>query len=430
MPAPEPSRRRRHIALILVGFAFALSSFQRYAPTGIAQDLAASFATTASSLGVLAASFFYVYTVMQLPTGVIVDLFGPRLILLVGGVISAAGSVLFGMAPTLETALLGRMLIGLGVSVTFITMLKFIALRFDENRFASLVGLCLLFGNVGSVAAGAPLSWLAQLTGWRSVYGALALVSLIVGCACWLLVADGPQPAVEAKAGKARFDLRAACADLIEVVRNRATWPAAWINIGVCGSFLAFAGLWATPFLTQAHGMSRTLAAGHASLYFACFAVGCVCFGFLSDRMRRRKSILIVATHLNALTWVVWLSGIALPLAMSHALFALMGLLTACFTLTWACAKEVNRPELSGLSTSFTNFGGFLAGAIVQPLFGWTMDLNWAGAMSASGARLYTAGDFHGGILLLAALSAIGAVASWRLRETNCRNIWTPVAGD
>jgi predicted MFS family arabinose efflux permease len=426
----RPPRSRRNAALILVAFAFALSSFQRYAPTGIGQDLAASFGTTASSLGVLAATFFYVYTVMQLPTGILVDVLGPSRILLLGGIVSAAGSILFGMAPSLEMALLGRMLIGLGVSVTFITMLKFIALWFDESRFASLVGLCLLLGNFGSAAAGSPLSWLAQAAGWRSVYGALAVVSLFVGIACWLLVSDPPQKPHEGSVRKARFDRTVAVAGLLQVIRNRATWPAAWINIGVCGSFVAFAGLWATPFLTQAHGMPVTVAASHVSLYFVCFALGCVFFGALSDRLRKRKSILLVATHLNALIWVVWLSGLALPLVVSYAVFALMGLLTSCFSLTWACAKEVNPPQLSGMSTSFTNLGGFLAGAILQPLFGWIMDLHWAGEMSSSGTRLYTAGDFRGGILLLAAMTAIGAIASWRLRETNCRNIWTPVAGD
>ncbi|MBV5323301.1 MFS transporter [bacterium] len=430
MPELDRTQRsRRNTALAIVVFAFVLSSFQRYAPAGIAQDLAASFGTTASSLGVLAATFFYVYTLMQLPTGIIVDIFGPSRILLLGGIISSAGSLLFGMAASLEMALIGRMLIGLGVSVTFITMLKFIALWFDESRFASLVGLCLLVGNLGSALAGSPLSWLAQVAGWRSIFVALAIVSLFMGIACWLLVSDQPQRSAEGVIQKPRFDRTVAIVSLLQVIRNRATWPAVWINVGVCGSFVTFGGLWATPFLTQVHGMSRAVAASHVSLYFICFALGCLFIGSFSDRLGKRKSILLMATHLNALIWGVWLSGLALPLVISYVVFALMGLLASSFSLTWACAKEVNPPKLSGMSTSFTNFGGFLAGAILQPLFGWTMDLNWAGGMSSSGARLYTAGDYHGGILLLAGMSAIGAVASWSLRETNCRNIWKPVVG-
>lgn len=417
-------RRRRIMALAIVATAYVLSFFQRFAPAGIAQDLVAAFNTTASSLGVLAATYFYVYTLMQVPTGILVDTLGPRRILLLGGIVGGIGSLLFGMAPDLEMALLGRTLIGLGVSVTFIAMLKIIAVWFDERHFASLVGLSMLVGNLGSVLAGAPLSWLAQTSGWRVVFVGVAGISLLLGVACWLLVRDRPEGAADEKTERPRFDRTVVLANLLAVIQNRDTWPAACVNFGVSGSFFAFAGLWATPFLTQAHGMERAVAANHVSLYFAGFALGCVLIGMLSDRLGKRKPVLVVTSHLYALIWLVWLSGTTLPLSASYVLFALMGVVTASFTLTWACAKEVNPPLLSGMSTSVTNMGGFLAGAILQPLVGRVMDLHWQGGLTASGARLYTPEDFHAGLLLLAAVAFVGALASWRIRETGCRNIW------
>ena len=417
-------RRRRVMALSIVATAYVLSFFQRFAPAGIAQDLIAAFNTTASSLGVLAATYFYVYTLMQVPTGILVDTLGPRRILFLGGIVGGAGSLMFGMAPNLEMALIGRTLIGLGVSVTFIAMLKIIAVWFDERHFASLVGLSMLVGNLGSVLAGAPLSWLAQATGWRGVFIGVAGVSVLLGMACWLLVRDRPENPAGSKVERPRFDRTVVIAGLLSVVRNRDTWPAACVNLGIAGSFFAFAGLWATPFLTQVHGMTRAVAANHVSLYFAGFALGCVLIGTLSDRLGKRKPVLVVSSHLFALTWLIWLSGVMLPLTASYALFALMGVVTASFTLTWACAKEVNPPLLSGMSTSVTNMGGFLAGAILQPLVGWVMDLHWQGGLTAAGARLYTPEDFHAGLLLLAGSAILGAVASWRIRETGCRNIW------
>ena len=211
---------------------------------------------------------------------------------------------------------------------------------------------------------------------------------------------------------------------LLSVLRNRDGWPATIVNLGLAGSFFAFAGLWATPYLTQVHGLTRAIAANHVSLYFAGFALGCVFIGTLSDRLGKRKPVLIVSSHLFVLFWLVLVSGLTLPLAASYTLFAVMGLTTASFTLTWACAKEVNPPLLSGMSTSVTNMGGFLAGAILQPAVGWIMDLRWAGAVTASGARLYSPGDFQAGLALLAATAAVGALASWKIRETGCRNIW------
>jgi hypothetical protein len=109
-------------------------------------------------------------------------------------------------------------------------------------------------------------------------------------------------------------------------------------------------------------------------------------------------------------------------------LFTLMGLLTAGFTLTWACTKEVNAPLFAGMSTSVTNMAGFLAGAVLQPLVGWVMDQSWQGGLTSSGARLFSPEDFHAGLLLLGAVAAFGTISSWWIRETGCRNIWKPPA--
>ena len=416
-------QRRRSLALAIVVATYALSFFQRFAPAGIAADLVAAFNTSASSLGALAATYFYVYTIMQVPTGILVDTLGPRRILLIGGVVGGAGSLMFALASGLELALVGRTLIGLGVSVTFIAMLKIIALSFDERRFATLVGLAMLIGNFGSVLAGAPLSWLAQQTSWRHIFVALAGVSLLLGIACWVLLREQAAVAGQSER-KPSFDRGLVLSGLVAVLKNRDSWPTVCVNFGICGSFFAFAGLWATPFLTQAHGLTRAAAANHVSLYFVGFALGCMFMGALSDRLGKRKPVLIVTSHLYLLIWLVLLWDLALPLFASYALFSLMGLVTAGFTLTWACAKEVNAPQLSGISTSVTNMAGFLAGAVLQPLVGWVMDQRWQGGLTSTGARLFTADDYHAGLLLLTAVAAFGALASWWIRETGCRNIW------
>ena len=411
---------RRWAVLAVVCAAYVLSFFQRFAPAGVAPDLAAAFHTTAASLGVLAATYFYVYTLMQIPTGILVDTLGPRRILLLGGIVGGVGSGVFALAPTLEMALVGRTLVGLGVSVTFIALLKIIALTFEENRFATVVGAALLVGNLGSVLAGAPLSALAQATGWRSVFVGVGGISLVLGAACWFLVRD---PAPSAGQGRPRFDRTAVLGSLMAVLRNRDTWPAALVLTGVCGSFFTFGGLWAMPYLTQVHGLSRAEASTHLSLYFASFAVGAFFIGSLSDRLGKRKPVTLVTTHLHGLTWLVWLANVPLPLWASYGLFVVMGLTTASFTLIWACAKEVNPPLLSGMSTAVANMGGFLAAALLQPGVGVVMDWQWQGTL-VDGVRHYTPESFRWGLLLVAASAWSGAACAWRIRETNCRNVW------
>ncbi|QRM18899.1 MFS transporter [Dechloromonas sp. TW-R-39-2] len=422
MKSLSPAQRRsRWWILGVVAVTYVLSFFQRFAPAGIAQDLAASFQTSAASLGVLAATYFYVYTVMQIPTGILADTLGPRRILVLGCLIGGIGSFLFGFAPTLDQALLGRTLVGLGVSVTFIAMLKLVAVWFEENRFATLVGVCMLIGNLGSVLAGAPLSTLAQITGWRGVFVGVGAVSLVLGVLCWIMVRDSPQQ--HEGGSRPVFDRTVVISGLLSVIRNRATWPAALVNTGMSGAFFTFAGLWATPYLVQVHGLSRAVATTHLSLWFGGFAIGCFFIGTISDRLGRRKPVLIVTSHVFVAIWLVLLSCITMPLPLSYALFALMGLSTAGFSLTWACAKEVNPPLLSGMSTSVANMGGFMAGALLQPLVGWVMDRGWQGAM-VSGARFYDVAAWQAGVLVVTLCAAMGAAATWWLVETGCRNIW------
>ncbi|HEY6898473.1 MAG TPA: MFS transporter, partial [Rhodocyclaceae bacterium] len=153
--------RARFVALALAVAAYVLSYFHRAAPAAIAPDLQAAFHVSAAQLGNLAATYFYVYTVMQIPTGVLVDTLGPRRILCWGGLLAGAGSLMLALAPDFGWAFAGRTLAGLGVSVTFIAMLKLIAIGYPEDRFASVGGLCILIGNLGSIAAGTPLGWAA-----------------------------------------------------------------------------------------------------------------------------------------------------------------------------------------------------------------------------------------------------------------------------
>ena len=413
---PTPARQATMIFIVVMA-AYTLSFFQRFAPASIAQDLALAFDTTAASLGVLAATYFYVYTLMQVPTGVLVDTLGPRRILLIGGVISFIGSLWFGLAPDLSQALVGRTLVGLGVSVTFIAMLKIIALSFEEHRFASLTGLGVFIGNIGSVLAGVPLAFAAAEIGWRAVFIAVAVASLVFGTLAWWMMRHSA-----AMAGT-RVDRTVVMGGLWSVLRNRQTWAPALTNLGLAGSYFTFAGLWAMPYLTQVHGYSRNIAATHLSLMYAGFAVGCLTLGIISDRLRQRKTILITAAVVYCSVWCVWWWGGSLPVAATMALCALMGFSTASFSLTWACAKEVNPPQLAGMSTSIANVGGFFGAAVMQPLVGWLMDRVWAGTM-ANGVRAYSLADFRFGLSVVIALAFFGLLAAFFVRETRCKNLW------
>jgi predicted MFS family arabinose efflux permease len=397
----------RRIVFGLALASFALSFVHRTAPAAIAGELTTSFSIGSAVLGTLAATYFYVYTLLQIPVGVLADTLGPRRILTAGSSIAAAGSLLFALAPVWEIAAVGRTLVGIGVSVAFIAILKVSAVWFEAQRFATLAGVTMFVGNLGAVAAGSPLAWVVTWTSWRNVFVALALLSALLALATWLRVRDRPEdlgyPAVHPlSAGSAEVPwLRA----LGRVLANPATWPPFFVNVGVAGSFLAFAGLWAVPFLVDTRGMSRVDAAQHASLLLLGVAVGSLAIGSLSDRLGNRRGVMRVFVLLYALSWAPWLLDARWPMWATLAWFGLMGLLIPGFTLSWTLAKEANPPAYSGIATSVVNTGIFLGAGILQPLVGWVLD-----RARASGAADVA---WDRGIALLAGAAALGVVMTW-----------------
>jgi sugar phosphate permease len=369
--------RTRRIVFGIVVASFVLSFFHRTAPAAIAGELTRAFGISSALLGALAATYFYVYTLLQIPVGVLADTLGPRRLLAGGSLIAGAGSLSFALAPTWEIAAAGRTLVGVGVSVAFIAILKISAVWFPANRFATLVGLTQFAGSMGAVIAGAPLAWVVTWTSWRMVFVGLAALSFVLGVASWMLVRDRPEDLgfapVNPASSRAGVPMHWTKA-LRDVLGNRATWPGFFVNAGVGGSFLAWAGLWSVPYLQDVYGMSRVVAAQHASLLLLGVAVGALIVGIVSDRLANRRRVMQIYALLYACSWLPWVLQLRFPLWGSYAWFLLMGLLTPCFVLTWTVAKEVNRAEHSGIATSVVNVGVFLGTGVLQPLLGWVLD--------------------------------------------------------
>lgn len=405
----------RWVVFALGSGAFFLSFFHRVAPAAIASELIVAFDMSGAALGALAATYFYIYTVMQLPTGVLADTLGPRRVLTAGGVIAGIGAILFGIADTFALAAAGRTLAGLGVSVAFVSLLKLNANWFHERHFATASGLSQVVGISGALAATAPLAWLVTLVSWRGVFVAIGATSLALAALTWWLARDYPdEPAASAAAAHGHGGWYHG---LGEVLRNRATWPCFWVNFGISGSYMSFIGLWAVPFLTRTYEMSAIAASRHVSVILIAFSVSVLGIGLLSDRIRRRRPLVVVSCVLYCVFWAAWITGVVAP-GMTYVVCAAMGLIATGFTLSWACAKEVNRPRCAGMAISVANTGGFLAAGILQPLVGWLLDRSGA----AGEARGLAA--FQPGLAALALFAAIGLIGALFMRETRCRNIW------
>jgi nitrate/nitrite transporter NarK len=405
-------------ALYLIAF------YQRVAPAVLVQELTREFSLSGAALGNLSAFYFYGYVAMQIPTGLIADRWGPRRLLTAGAALTAAGTLVFALAPTTYVANAGRLAIGAAAGVAFVAMLKLASHWMPSRQFALASGVALFVGVMGATLAGAPLRVLVDAMGWRSAMVASAVLTAAVAVAIWLVARDDPAergydsyfPHDTGRRGGGSM-----LTDLRDVLAYRNTVLLFVIPGAFSGIVLMFAGLWGVPFLTTHYGFSTTEAASLCSLLLISWSMASIAYGPISQRMGGRKVPYIAGLVATTVLWalIVWVPGWSRPVLV--ALLVALGAAGAAFILNFAFAKESVPARLAGSVSGIANMGVMTGGMVMQPLVGWVLDRHWTGALTPGGARLYDLDAYRSAFSLLFVWGAIALVALFLTRETHCR---------
>jgi len=398
-----------------LGAAFYLFGFfQRVAPGVMTAELSTDFGLTATSLGNLSAFYFYSYVAMQIPTGILADLWGPRRLLTTGALLSAVGTLFFAFSTDVVLAGIGRLFIGGSVAVAFVCMLKLANHWLAPKHFALASGLALLTGILGAVFAGVPLYLLVDAFGWRTVIAVSAIFPVLLGLGIWFMVRDDPvekgylsyrahQPAIDSNPWSHAFQ------GLCEVFRYRNTWLLTLIPGGMVGSNLAFAGLWGVPFLTTHHGLSDGDAAAICSAMLISWAIGGPLIGALSDRIGRRKPLYVIGSIITAVCWGAVLLFPAMNTILLIALLLVLGFMSGCMIIGFAFVKESVPDRLAGTVSGVVNMGVMIGPMVLQPAVGRMLDLGWAGE-SVNGIKSYGLSAYQGGFSLMLVWVVVASV--------------------
>ncbi len=405
-------------ALYLIAF------YQRVAPAVLTQELQREFALTGAALGNLSAFYFYGYVAMQIPTGLIADQWGPRKLLTVGAALTAAGTLLFALAPTVGLANAGRLAIGAAAGVAFVAMLKLASHWMPARQFALASGVALFVGVMGATLAGAPLLLAADAMGWRNVMVASAALTAIVAVAIWLVARDDPVergyqsyfPHDTGAGGGASV-----WQGLRTVLGYRNTILLYLIPGAFSGITLMFAGLWGVPFLVTHYGYSTAEAATLASVLLISWSAASIVWGTLSHRIGRRRTPMIAGLVVSQALWaaLVFVPGWSRPALV--VLLVLLGIATAAFILTFTYAKESVPARLAGTVSGIANMGVMTGGMVMQPLAGWVLDRYWTGALTAGGARLYDLAAYRTAFSLVFVWGFVSLACLLLTKETHCK---------
>ncbi|MDR1551758.1 MAG: MFS transporter [Holosporaceae bacterium] len=391
----------------------------RVSPSVMTEGLMSHYHITAGVLGIMISFFYYSYTLLQVPCGLILDKVGPRNLVGSSVILSTIGTLLFAATDIVGVAAFGRCMVGAGAACAFISCLQIASVVFPIKSFAIFAGITNMMGTAGALCGGFPVAKCTNalgIHGWRNTEYLLAVVGVMIAIVAFTFIPKTMQ-LVDHNSVSRSFS-----AIFKQVMRNRQI-----ILVGLVGGFMylpvsAFSELWAVPFFSAEDSFSgasmpnNEIAALASSMLFIGFAVGSVPVAMLAKKVGGYMKIIRVAIIAVALLFIplIYVKSMLL----SFLIMFVIGLLTAAEVLVFTCAKNNESAKNSGTAIAFANGLLMLVGAVFQPVLGMLLDVFWAGECSVNGAPIYSQECYQKAILTLPICLILAYGLSLFVRET------------
>ena len=342
-----------------------------------------NFEIGGATIGNISAIYYYTYAGVQVPAGLLLDRFQPKLILGGAATICAIGSYVFAYAGSIFELYIGRLLIGLGAGFAFVGALKIAAIWFPPRQFSYVTGLTFSLGLVGGLLGQAPLAILTSQFGWRFTMG---ISTIIILALAFLIIGFIPAKNMDMGKNPKGFTV---WKNLRLILQTPPIWVLAVSGGGMAAIITSFTGLWAVPFFIQVKEVSSSAAAGLASIVFVGTIIGAPLAGFFSDRIKKKKPVILFAAWLVLIDLVLIIYVNFFVQLGFYILLLILGLGLGCVIIIYAIARTYSPPGAEGTTMAFVNMLVISLGAIFQPIVGWLLDLNWNGDM-LDGVRIYS----------------------------------------
>ena len=326
-----------------------------------------------------------VYAGAQIPAGLLLDRFGSRALIVAGGLLMAAGQLILAFSESLPAAIAARAVLGLGDAFTFISVLRLVPHWFNERQIplvSQLTGIC---GQFGQVLSAIPFVALLGGAGWSTAYLSSAALGVLAVALVLALIRDTPHGRAVPR----------------HSIAMRETWPhlkAVWLRPGTRLGFFThrgtqfsvttFALMWGVPYLTEAQGLSHSVAGALLTVSVAAAISSGILIGIFTGRHpHRRTHVVLWIIVSNALIWTVVLAlPSPAPLWLLVVLIVVISVGGPGSMVGFDFARTFNPRRTLGTATGIVNMGGFIASLLVMQAMG--MIIGAAGGYSFSSFRL------------------------------------------
>ncbi|WP_406643300.1 nitrate/nitrite transporter [Amycolatopsis sp. WGS_07] len=353
------------------------------------------FGVGSAALGIFTVLQVGVYAAMQIPTGVLVDRYGPRRVLTAAVLILGSGQLLLGIADTYALGLVARGVLGLGDALTFVSVLRLVAAHFPAHRYALLASFTSCVGYIGNLAATVPLTLLLDGPGWTVTFLVVGAVTVLYSVPVALRVRDSPEGAPERK----REPVRPAelGKQVLLAWRTPGTRLGFWVHFSTMFAPNVLTLLWGMPFLVQGEGLPPATASALLTVFVFGSMAGGPLLGAVIGRAPALRVPLVIGYLVGAAAvWAVLLGWNGhVPVAVLVPAFAFLTLGGPASMIGFAIARDYNPLSRVGTATGVVNVGGFLATTVTALLIGVLLEA--------------TGGNFRIALLVVVAVLAVGA---------------------
>ena len=361
---------------------------------GVAGIAAADrFNASASVLATFAVLQLLVYAGLQIPVGVLLDRYGARLLIVLGGLVMVAGQTVLALANTMGLAVLARVLVGTGDAMTFVCVLRLVTAWFPPRQVPQLTQLTGITGQLGQVVSAVPLVALLHGPGWTTTYLIASGAGLVVTLLSLLVLRDAPPGAVVQRHSPS---LREVGHQLVAAFSHPGTRLGLWTHFTSQFSGTVFALLWGYPFLVSGQGRSPQTASALLTLFVVTGMVAGPLFGTFVARHPLRRSWLVLGTvgfTVSAWTAVLRWPGRA-PLWLLVLLVVAVSVGGPGSMIGFDFARTFNPVGRLGSATGIVNIGGFVASLLTMFAVGLVLDAVAPSGGGVGRAATYDLGSF------------------------------------
>lgn len=334
------------------------------------------FEVDASRIAVFTSVQLGVYALAQIPTGLLIDKFGPRRLLVIGSVIMGIGQVVLGFTANYWVAIAARILIGLGDATAFLSVMRILPYWFPLHRTPMFTQVTSSLGQLGQFMSAIPFSLVLGWAGWTTAFVTLGAVGILIAVAAAVAVADSPETLGIVSAPKERPNAqpRRLGSLLASVLRSPVAWQAFFIHWVGLAATNVFVMLWGMPMMTAGLGFSKTEAGWVLTWFSVCMVLVGPLHGKISSRASGYRPWLTLGfVAVNITVWIVFFLAGGSYLSL-FILISLVSLCTPVANYGFDIVRENLDRTVVATATGLGNMGGFISSMLGAQLFGVALD--------------------------------------------------------